>query len=134
VFFDGAGNVAYGECRLLKPVDHGLLENLLWRAKRGWHRWFPVIGDGHFSSGECDHASDVNGHRRAIPLGQSRVDSIEKDQDFAHRTAGSEVEARQAVPAKKIPKPSKHRATATTGFSFFGAGWSGAVGFGFWKT
>jgi hypothetical protein len=41
VFFDGAGNVAYGECRLLKPVDHGLLDNLLWRAKRQWHRWSP---------------------------------------------------------------------------------------------
>jgi hypothetical protein len=41
VFFDGAGNVAYAECRLLEPVDRGPLGNLLWRAKRQWHRWFP---------------------------------------------------------------------------------------------
>jgi hypothetical protein len=41
VYFDGAGNVAYAECRHLEPVDHGPLGNLLWRLKRQWDRWSP---------------------------------------------------------------------------------------------
>jgi hypothetical protein len=41
VYFDGAGNVASARCWLLEPIDHGPLDNLLWRAKRQWHRWFP---------------------------------------------------------------------------------------------
>jgi hypothetical protein len=41
VYFDGAGNVVSADCLLLEPVDHGPLGNLLWRAERQWHRWFP---------------------------------------------------------------------------------------------
>jgi hypothetical protein len=41
VGFDSAGLAASKEYVTSSRVEQGLLENLLWRAKRQWHRWFP---------------------------------------------------------------------------------------------
>jgi HAMP domain-containing protein len=38
---DPEGKVDLVWVRPLRPVDHGLLGNLLWRAKRQWRKWFP---------------------------------------------------------------------------------------------
>jgi hypothetical protein len=39
--FDSAGNVGSAFCLPMRNIDHGPIGNLLWRAKRQWHRWFP---------------------------------------------------------------------------------------------
>jgi hypothetical protein len=41
VGFDSAGVATYKEYATNSRVDQGLFDNLLWRAKRQWHRWFP---------------------------------------------------------------------------------------------
>jgi hypothetical protein len=35
------GTVVYVSYQGTEPLDQGSLDNLLWRAKRQWHRWFP---------------------------------------------------------------------------------------------
>jgi hypothetical protein len=41
VAFDKTGQVTWMQLGKRNVVDHGLFGNLLWRAKRQWHRWFP---------------------------------------------------------------------------------------------
>ena len=41
VCFGDNGTVRYTEYTPLSRQDQGVLENILWRAKRQWHRWFP---------------------------------------------------------------------------------------------
>jgi hypothetical protein len=41
VTFDDAGQVNVRGIEYGSKVNQGALENLLWRAKRQWHRWFP---------------------------------------------------------------------------------------------
>jgi hypothetical protein len=40
-FDNGDGTVRASEFIESKRIAQGPLENLLWRAKRQWHRWFP---------------------------------------------------------------------------------------------
>jgi hypothetical protein len=41
VAFAKSGYVTWMQLGKRSVVDHGPLGNLLWRAKRQWHRWFP---------------------------------------------------------------------------------------------
>jgi hypothetical protein len=44
VIFDDSGQVARDEgCewRTCEKLSDNLLDNMLWQAKRQWHRWFP---------------------------------------------------------------------------------------------
>jgi hypothetical protein len=41
VAFDAKGRVDSWEWNPTQRVEQGPLDNLLWRAKRQWHRWFP---------------------------------------------------------------------------------------------
>ena len=41
VDFDPQGNLSGAWWGLVVPLDRSPLDNLLWRAKRQWHRWFP---------------------------------------------------------------------------------------------
>jgi hypothetical protein len=41
VQFDGDSNVCLTTLRRTSRVEQGPLDNLIWRAKRLWHRWFP---------------------------------------------------------------------------------------------
>jgi hypothetical protein len=39
--FDSAGRMQMSQWVSCRPVSQTPLDNLLWRAKRQWHRWFP---------------------------------------------------------------------------------------------
>jgi hypothetical protein len=41
VAFDSSGRVVRCVCSENVRISQGPLENLLWRLKRPWHRWFP---------------------------------------------------------------------------------------------
>jgi hypothetical protein len=41
VGFDSAAVATYKEYVTSSRVDQVLFDNVLWRAKRQWHRWFP---------------------------------------------------------------------------------------------
>jgi hypothetical protein len=41
VAFHADGTAAGSQALITKRLDQGPLDNLLWRAKRQWHRWFP---------------------------------------------------------------------------------------------
>jgi hypothetical protein len=41
VGLDKSGRIVSGSVYPRQTIDHGTLGNLLWRAKRQWHRWFP---------------------------------------------------------------------------------------------
>jgi hypothetical protein len=41
VYVDTSGHVTQKELMVPDEVPQGPVENLLWRAKRRWHRWFP---------------------------------------------------------------------------------------------
>ncbi len=41
VGFDDAGSAIFAAFSPGWPTDQGALDNLLWRAKRQWRRWFP---------------------------------------------------------------------------------------------
>jgi hypothetical protein len=41
VAFDSSGRVVRFVCSENVRISQGPLDNLLWRAKRQWHRWFP---------------------------------------------------------------------------------------------
>jgi hypothetical protein len=39
--FDSSGRLVKAAYSPMRKVDHGIWGNLLWRAQRQWHRWFP---------------------------------------------------------------------------------------------